>query len=316
MHYAGIDAGASGSRLVAQTHDGDSTPVLHGSGANVLREGLHQTAQQLSSLLMESQKQHPRGRYDAVVAGVAGAGERELQRALTHKIRDSLGHTAPRILEITHDGVIALEAAFPAASGILLISGTGSSILARTHSGALVRAGGWGYLIGDEGSGYAIGRDGVAAAAHAADGGPPTALTISLNNAIGTSAREKLLGVVYQQRWPLQEMAPHVLEASQDGDPVARQIVVTATQALARQAHWLLQRTPDIALQLCFAGGLSHSAHYCTLLTRALKAALPDIRVSRLAQPSVHGALRLARQLAQGTITPDQLRVTDSADDQ
>ncbi len=314
LQYVGIDAGGTLTRLLARTIDDRADLVIRGKGANLLRHGEEQTARLLASLVRQALAAHPGTPLAAVVAGVAGAGEPEAQQSLAKKIRGLLGSAAPQIIEILHDGVIALETAFPASSGMLMIAGTGSAVLARTNRGTIARVGGWGYLVGDEGSGYAIGRRGMTAVAHAADGGPATTLAERLAERHGINGRRALLAAVYTDLWPLQHMAKVVLEASEEGDAVAQKIVATEVMALTRQARWLQQLEPHICPRICLSGGLNRSAYYYAAISQAVQKVLPEFQLGRQTKPSIRGAVSLARQLAEGTVVPAALRVTGSAD--
>jgi N-acetylglucosamine kinase-like BadF-type ATPase len=198
-------------------------------------------------------------------------------------------------LQITHDGLIALEAAFAGGSGLIVITGTGSSLFGRTHTGRVLRAGGWGYLLGDEGSGHALGLHGLQAVAHAFDGGPPTRLQTLLADQYGLDTPDVLKRSVYREAWPVQQMAPLVIEAAEQGDGVSRDLVATQTEALARQAAWLAEKHPGLIEQrLALLGGLVRSAYYRDALAEALTSSLPGWRTHPPMHPPVVGALRLA----------------------
>jgi len=174
--FVGIDAGGSKTELLAALEQDDEILNLFGSSGNPARVGFEGSIYVLSELILQAMKRLDGRPIAAVCAGVAGAGRKREQQRIEDGIRAELGDRAPAKIVITHDGDIALEAAFEGESGIMLISGTGSVSIARTANGEFLRAGGWGYLIGDEGSGYALGSMGLRAVAHAFDGGPATEL--------------------------------------------------------------------------------------------------------------------------------------------
>ena len=91
-----------------------------------------------------------------------------------------------RKLVITHDGVIALSGATAGGPGIVTIAGTGSLCFGRNARGQAARAGGWGYIFGDEGGAFDIVRQALRAALRFEEGwGPPTALLDALMRATG-----------------------------------------------------------------------------------------------------------------------------------
>src|SRR3990170_4420420 len=115
------------------------------------------------------------GGTKAICLGIAGV-DREDDHTVIRGIMKRIGLKA-RIL-IVNDALVALEAGTPGQPGIVIISGTGSIAYGRNAAGEAARSGGWGHVLGDEGSGYWIGRAALRAVLRAADRrGPPTVLT-------------------------------------------------------------------------------------------------------------------------------------------
>jgi glucosamine kinase len=124
-------------------------------------------------------------------AGLAGAGSDEARRVVRRELAAS--GVAAR-LAVIQDGEIALEGALAGEAGILLVAGTGSVALGRAEDGRIERCGGWGMLVGDEGSGYTIARAALRAALQAADGrGEPTRLLPELLDHLGLSEPRELV---------------------------------------------------------------------------------------------------------------------------
>ena len=102
----------------------------------------------------------------ALCAGLAGVGN-EAERVA---VEQALAGTARVVRVVSSDGEIALHGAFGGGPGVLLIAGTGSVAYGRGPDGRMDRCGGWGMFVGDEGSGYALGRAALAAALRSVDG--------------------------------------------------------------------------------------------------------------------------------------------------
>ncbi len=296
--YIGLDAGGTKTEALARTSQQAVPTRLAGPAANLQRQGVEATARVLTTLIRQGLTHHPDATLRAVCAGVAGAGSPADQHTLATHVRSLLGDQAPAHVQITHDGAIALEAAFEGGSGVIVIAGTGSVFFARTRDGEVLRAGGWGYLLGDEGSGHVLGIDGLRAVAHAFDGGPPTRLQALLADRHGLTTPDDLKRSIYREGWPVQQMAPLVIEAAEQGDAAAQRIITEQTRALARQVTWLAGRSDAIEPRLAFLGGLTQSAFYKQALADALLAALPGWRVQEPLHPPVVGALRLAMAAA------------------
>ena len=293
--YIGIDAGGTKTLLRAVGPAGQAASDLTGPAANAQRQVLAAVAQTLATLLRQVLAQTPQARLQAVCAGIAGAGEATDREALADELRQLLGPDAPPHLLLCHDAEIALEGAFEGGSGVIAIAGTGSIVLARTEEGATRRVGGWGYLLGDEGSGYALGQAGLRAVADVFDGGPATRLQALLAHRHGLDTPAALKQRVYRAAWPLQQVAPLVIEAAEGGDAVAARLVGEATQALAQQVARLAGDAGPLTPRVALLGGLAHEAYYYRAFAEALAAALPGWLLQAPASPPVEGALRLAR---------------------
>jgi N-acetylglucosamine kinase-like BadF-type ATPase len=140
-------------------------------------------------------------------------------------------------LIVTHDGLIALSGATAGEPGIITIAGTGSFAFGRNSAGEARRAGGWGYIFGDEGSGFDITRQALRAALRFEEGwGPPTALRDVLLQASGAPDANGALHLFYTREFPRSRVATFaqlVDQAAVDGDQVAIQILNNAAQQLA-----------------------------------------------------------------------------------
>ncbi|SRR5579875_269603 len=142
------------------------------------------------------------------------------------------------VVHLTNDAELTLGA-LPGCVGVALIAGTGSIALGRNASGAQARAGGWGHLVGDEGSGYDLGRHALQAALRAADGrGPATQLLDSILATWELRNPEDLISRVYPSgdKSEIARISRLVFAAAQHGDPVARRIVRRGAAELALAA--------------------------------------------------------------------------------
>ena len=139
--------------------------------------------------------------------------------------------------KITHDAEIALSGAVAAGPGIIAIAGTGSMTFGRNSQGKTARAGGWGYIYGDEGGAFDLTRRALRAALEQEEGwGPRTQLLPFLLNASRTKTANELLHRFYAgvERSIIASYAPLVTAAALGGDAVARSIIDEAAAGLAR----------------------------------------------------------------------------------
>jgi N-acetylmuramic acid 6-phosphate etherase len=236
----------------------------------------------------------------AACIGMAGAGRPDEQGFLREwAVRVGLAVE----VEVTTDAAILLAAGTPEGWGLAVIAGTGSMAYARSQDGRAARAGGWGPLLGDEGSGYALVTAGLRAVARAADGrGSATVLQDRLLARLGITRAIGLIPTVYGgtcDRAALAALAPVVLEAASE-DAVAAEIVDRAARELAdtaaaavRQLGW----APG-SLPVALAGGvLRASTAYRTRVLRALGSLGWVDSPGSLVDEPAEGALRLLRTL-------------------
>src|SRR5262245_12594982 len=168
-------------------------------------------------------------RYEAACFGMSGGPEDK--EALLGQI------LCANKLITTHDGMIALAGATAGRPGIVTIAGTGSFAFGRNADGKTARAGGWGYIFGDEGSGFDITRQALRAALRFEEGwGPPTALRDALLEATGAKDANDALHRFYTQEYPRPRIASFarlVDDAAIAGDQFAGDILRNAAQQLA-----------------------------------------------------------------------------------
>jgi N-acetylmuramic acid 6-phosphate etherase len=301
----GIDGG--GTRTVALLARGQSSPdgrsTVLGRGeagpSNLQVVGAEKAYAALDRAVENafSSANLPRTCVQVAWFGLAGAGRSENQELVRSW---ALRRGIAADVEVTADAPLLLAAGTPDGWGVAIIAGTGSMAVGRSPDSRSSRAGGWGYLFGDEGSGYALSLAAFRAVAHMADGrGPDTSLAAALLERLQLDRPQDLIAMVYGgtlDRPALAALAPLVLEAAQAGDAVASAIVQDGAEQLAAIAAACARR---IALEppvpLALAGGLLlGSASYRERVVRALAAqGIAAAPVAVVPEPAA-GAVRLA----------------------
>ena len=295
----GLDVGGSRTRaLVLDAREGERARRLGPAGAVDPREP-GRTARLLEHLLGEMEAA---GEVELPVAGlcagVAGAGREEVRRELERAL-GSAG-LARRVRVLT-DGEVALFDAHGDGPGLVLVAGTGSVAWGRNADGRVARSGGWGPLLGDEGSGHAVARAALARITRAADGREePTELAPRLLDRLGLDGPEELVGWVTEaSRADIASLAPEVVELADAGVAAAVDIVDEAVDELILAVGAVLHRLgpwhppPPLAL----AGGLVDPggplrAHVVRSVTGL------DVRLREDRVDPVRGAARLALRAA------------------
>jgi N-acetylglucosamine kinase-like BadF-type ATPase len=168
-------------------------------------------------------------------------------------------------MTVTDDALIALSGATAGQPGLIAIAGTGSIAFGRNSSAKTARAGGWGYLFGDEGSGFYITRQALRAALRSEEGwGPATSLRSVLLQATGAPDVNQLLHRLYTPEYPrprIAALSKLVDEAAENGDVAARNILNEAAQQLAILAGAVRGQLfqPGEAARVSYVGGVFRS---------------------------------------------------------
>jgi len=289
----GADVGGTKS-AVAVSQDGKIIGRADGPGAAVRPGRALASASTIVEVVRQALSAAGRLTGDVLVVGAAGAGRDTERNELRNALRAE--NVATQVM-VTTDIEIALAAAFKDGPGIVVSAGTGSVAVGRDQQGKQYRIGGYGWQMGDEGSGYAIGRAALGAVSRAVDGrSPPTALSARLLRATRSADFDALI------RWAagaspaeVAALAPHVLAVAAEGDPLAQGIADYAARELSQLAICLLPKmelTPPIPVAI--TGGLLTPDQP---LRRALLAKLaeePTFRPTEAPVDAVAGALLLA----------------------
>jgi N-acetylglucosamine kinase-like BadF-type ATPase len=296
MHdvFVGVDAG--GSRTIAALARGEEvvrTVTAPAANPNVIGvDAAAKTIDACVTLVLDGENP------SAIGIGVAGAGDEKVAALL----RASLSRCFPKArIALCHDARIALRAALPEGDGLVLIAGTGS--IAYAEIGAQTfRAGGYGYLLGDKGSGYAIGAAALRHLFSAMEiGSAKNAMLAELAAHLGANERAGTLARIYQSPTPVADIAACaalVLRHADDGEELSLGIVQHAAQSLCELIRRITLRRPTPALPVAFSGGLLRQRNALTQrLEQCIADAPLDVRVLAARVEPYIGALSEARRL-------------------
>lgn len=272
-------------RRVHLAHDGPSNPDSAGAQAagDALLASAAAAAQAAGIELAQ---------LDAAVLAIAGTDTQSVDR--------HVHATAPPSWIVVNDVVGAWATATGAAPGLAVISGTGSNVFGVGADGRCWRAGGWGHVLGDEGSGYWIGVRSLAAALHDRDGsGPATALSEAALEFYGVDGVQELIALVYGKPLHKSEIAAfgaQTAKLARGGDEVACAIYRHATEQLAAQIGAVVEHS---GLQGEFPVGLIGSAFkagsvFVEPLEQRIRQVAPKAQISVVEIAPVAGALMLA----------------------
>ncbi len=303
FHVLGIDAG--GTKTVCYLADDTGAVIADArrGGANLQAVGELQVEKILHEVMEEAigdRDLSPAG----ICLGIAGV-DRADDLAVVRAIMRRIGYKA-RVL-VVNDALVALEAGAPGQPGVVIISGTGSIAYGRNGAGEAARSGGWGYVLGDEGSGYWIGRAALRAVLRESDQrGPATALTPMLLKHFDIPHAQGLIHEVYHTNLKPPEigaLAQCVQAAFRDGDAVAIGILRAAADELEASALSVARRLDLVGQPFPFvlAGGIFRAVPWLEEeLARRLPVASPRSTARQLDREPAAGAVALALLEARG----------------
>jgi len=234
----------------------------------------------------------------ALWAGLAGAGRPGEREAVEIALR-SMG--LARRVKVGMDVEGAHRDAFGYGPGVLLVVGTGSMAWGQDPEGREVRVGGWGTLLGDEGSGYWFGLQALKAVVRAADGrGPITTLTDTILKGLHLRSPHALIPwTASATKGEIASLSPLLLEAGVAGDPAAAEILEEGLEALLGHLQVVRSRWPHAggAIPMALVGGVVDAS---APFRRRLEALVEGVggRLTPHAVIPVRGAAQMAMALA------------------
>lgn len=294
-HVIGIDAGGTKTIGLLADDNGQIMTKARGSGANLVVHGELAVEKVLYQVIEDLEAPGP---IAAICIGMAGV-DRPEEREIVEGILRRFGMR--QAVRIVPDPLIALVAGAPEGVGIVIVAGTGSIAYGVDPQGNTARSGGWGYLLGDEGSAFWLGHAAIRQGIRAVDGrGPATTLFERIAKKLELEIPDGLVKWFYDQelsRHRVAELAGVVEEAANDGDDAASALLDQAAQHLARAGRSVARQLQfEDPFPLVQAGGVFRA---CPSLHARLEAILdlPQARPVRLEGEPAQGAVTLALQL-------------------
>ena len=298
-YILGVDGG--GTKTLALLGDLDGNVLARGvsGSSNYNAVGFDAACSALESAIRMARIDYP-GEISALCFGLAGAGRKEDIEQFQNWAARKFPMTTVRVIS---DAEILLIAGVPSGPALVLICGTGSIVYGRTVTGELIRAGGWGYLFGDEGSGYAIRIAALRAVMQAYDGrGPETLLSELVLERYGLHTPPELVPAIYGAESPrsaVANLSDLVEQAAGQGDSVAIAILEESSRELAGAIAAVYLKLGASTVPLIVTGGtILHGRYLKMAFNRACETQRLAFTVVRYVIEPAEGALKLAWKLS------------------
>ncbi|HEY0079966.1 MAG TPA: BadF/BadG/BcrA/BcrD ATPase family protein [Pyrinomonadaceae bacterium] len=297
----GVDGGGTKTRAIVV----DERERVLGEGAagpsNPLRVGVSTAVSAIREAIDRACAAAHTSRMEIVSAEIGLAGARRAD--LRERMREELLSLGIGALEVVSDADIALYGATEGKPGLVVIAGTGSICCGSNARGRHACAGGWGPVVGDEGSGSWIARRGLQAAAKAADGrGSPTPLTKAACKYFNVPSPIDLSTAVYAPNMTndrIAGFARHVVECARRRDSVSREIVAEAGRELGAAAVAVIRelRMERESFPLGYVGGVFEAGDLVLVpLRKEVARVAPKARLSQPLIDPAEAAARMARE--------------------
>ncbi|MBE9054146.1 N-acetylglucosamine kinase [Nostocales cyanobacterium LEGE 11386] len=245
------------------------------------------------------------------LAGVGRAADIEIVKEIVQELKNIqkspiTWDLSPSNITICNDALIALIGGIGHDVGIVVAAGTGSIVFGRNHQGKTKRVGGWGYLLGDEGSAYKIAVHGMQATLKSYDGCEiSTRLIEDFKQHLDLANLEDLIEVIYRQGWDVKKiaaLAPIVDIAAASGDELANQIIDNAVKELVIATSTVMKTifNLDSTLEIVTTGSIWQTQ--CKMhqrFTNSLHKDFPLVNVIMPRNEPAYGAALLAWQTLQ-----------------
>jgi N-acetylglucosamine kinase-like BadF-type ATPase len=304
LGYAvGVDGG--GTKTIGEIADLNgasiATHTVGPTNPNIV--GTEESARTLCTLVHQlcSHASCQPGDLLGITFGLAGGGAEKVQLEIQEKVTEGLHIDGmPDLpIQVVTDIRIALEGAFGGGAGITVVAGTGSSIMFKTDQGNVGLVGGWGRVLGDEGSGYFIGIEALRAVTRDLDGiSGAGSLRDAIASRFGLDSRYRIIEAVYRQQFPVPSIAPLVFELAAQSDNVSRDILRRAAALLVDQAGSAISSMPDGPVHVVLSGGLlEHETVFKEQFIQEITLRCPRVHIQPPLFSPVQGAIMMALSL-------------------
>lgn len=294
----GIDGGGTAAAVMASGLDGTPFGEWTSGALNVNGQSYDQAADTLLQIVNGlGERGLPISGCRGVCIGAAGISNSASEKVFLTVLREC-GMTGA--VRLAGDQETALAAAFERLYGVVLIAGTGSICYGRNREGCTYRTGGFGHIIDDEGSAYAIGRDILRAVVRSTDGrGDATILTGLLYRKLSVDSPNQLVTWLYAPERTKKEIAALAVlaqEAAASGDREADRIQKNAAWALADLAIPVLRSIPETDCMKLGGSVLKKNEEIRRAFKAAIRKAYPNVTPEVFKEPAALGAVRIIRK--------------------
>lgn len=302
-YIIGIDGGGTKTHCLLTELNGTIIKECYGGPSNFLVQGIGPVSETLLKLINSccENSKVPLEEISIVLLGTTGAGRRSDAERLELGFNDFLADKKLTLKQfrVESDARIALEGAFSGKPGSILIAGTGSIMFGKDAQGNIHRVGGFGRFLGDEGSGYMLGKKGLVAVSKQFDGrGKNTLISELVKEKFKIDSPEILITEIYKGNFDIASAAPLVIEAAEKHDEIAFNIIDHETDELLSHISTMKLKLREDVFNVAFIGGIiSNKNIYSDTLRKKITAILSNVVVKDAENSPAMGAVLMAKKI-------------------
>ncbi len=294
-YYLGIDGG--GTRTTAAISDENGNILLKKAGRtiNFYSVGMQKARENLDELIAQICSELDISSFEAVFVGCSALdGEADVQT-----LEALCGGISADKKAMNSDVYIALKSLECDSCPCIAICGTGSMAAGEDADGNMVIAGGWGHIVGDEGSGYSIAVKAFRRCCELCDEGKNTPLLTAANSFFGIDDFRKAIDIIYAPETTKDIIAGFAADVGKlcGSDEDAKDIIINEAHAFAKTVTILLRKIKDCKTLGMYGGMFAHNILFEQTFTQDINSIYPDVKAVLLTTPPEECALELARKL-------------------
>ncbi|WP_155592596.1 N-acetylglucosamine kinase [Lysinibacillus cavernae] len=297
QYIIGVDGGGTRTRAVIGTKNGEVLAFVEGAGTNMKSTPPDVVRQEILKILAQLLQKAGLTKSDVsmIFLCVAG-GDRYVDIARWEKWVDTIFSGTTCKVKITNDAVAALTSGTFTQEGLVVIAGTGSIVYAVEKNHHVSRVGGWGHLLGDEGSGYYIGQEALRAIAQQYDvlGSNGDVFADTILEQLAISDPTEIITLIYEHPQPrvcIASIARTVLRLAEQNNERAKDIIEKAVIYLVQLIQTMLKKEPQVSnFPIVICGGLFGNLYFVQCFQEKLQQATIHNRLILPEVPPVIGA--------------------------
>ncbi len=296
-YYLGIDGGGTKTTALLTDENGKILIKVQGKTINFYAVGMEKARENLKSAITEISEKTGVKDFDGVFIGCS-ALDGEAEGKTVKRLCD--GVIKAEKIEMNSDTYIALKGMGEVNCPVVVICGTGSMVIGEKETGELLVSGGWGHILGDEGSGYAIAVSALKECAILNDKGEKADLLKKACQYFNIENFRDIIPVIYASEMSKDKIAGFgavVGELSQKGDKISTAIIEDEVKKLYKTAEILIKKLKNTAKIGLYGGVFEKNQLFRDIFKAELKKDFPHISAELLTVTPEETAARLAREL-------------------